>query len=62
MSVWRQNGHSFPYFDAVHINILPGEFARIFQVKKIGMIVKELQKREVIYLKDVFVDVDVVVA
>ena len=48
---------SFNYSDLV-----PGEFASIFQVKQISMIAKELQKREVIFLNDVLVAVSVAVA
>ena len=52
----------FPYFDVVHSNLVPGEFASIFQVKQIGMIAKELQKREVIFLNEVLVAVAVLVS
>ena len=51
----------FPDFDVVHTNLVPGEFASIFQVKQIGIIAKELQKREVAFLNDVLVVVAVLV-
>ena len=34
-SVWRKIFFIFPYFDVVHTNLVPGEFASIFQVKQI---------------------------
>lgn len=42
----------FPYLDAVHSNLDPGEFAIIFQVKQMGINASELQRLEV---NDVFV-------
>ena len=52
----------FPYFDVLHTYLLPGEFANIFQVKQIGVIAKELQKREVVFLNDILVAVAVLVS
>ena len=52
----------FPYFDVVHSNLVPGEFASIFQVKQIAMIAKELQKREDIFLNDILVTVAIFVS
>ena len=52
-SVWRKIFFIFPYFDVAHTNLVPGEFASIFQVKQILMIAQELQKREIIFLNDV---------
>ena len=45
-----------------HSNLFPGEYTSIFQVKQIGMIAKELQKREVIFVNDVLVAVAVLVS
>ena len=52
----------FSYIDVVHSNLVPGEFASIFQVKQILIIAKELQKREVIFLNGVPVAVTVLVS
>ena len=43
----------FLYFDAVHSNLGPWQFASIFHIKRIRIIAKELQKREVIFWNDV---------
>lgn len=51
----------FPFFDAVYSNLVPGELTSIYQVKQIGMIVKELQRLEIIFSNYVFVDVAVVI-
>ena len=56
VSVRRQNLLCFSS-DVVHTNLVSGDFASIFQVKQIGMITKELQKREVIVFNDVLVAV-----
>ena len=53
---------AFPCFNAVYSNLVPGQFASIFQVKQISIIAKEIQKREVIFWNDVFVAVAVVAA
>ena len=37
----------FPYFNAVDSNLVPGQFASIFQIKQISIITKAIQKREV---------------
>ena len=34
-SVWRKMFFIFPYFDVNHTNLVPGEFASIFQVTQI---------------------------
>ena len=51
---------SFDYFSSsfgvVHSNLVPEQTASIFQVKQIGIIAKELQKREVIFGNVVFFD------
>ena len=39
----------FRCFNTVHSNLGPGQLAGIFHVKQIGIIAKELQKREVIF-------------
>ena len=36
-------------FNIVHSNLDPGMLASIFHVKQIGIIAKELQKREVVF-------------
>ena len=36
-------------FNTVHSNLDSGQLASIFHVKQIGIIAKELQKREVIF-------------
>ena len=62
---WAHNGKfffRFLYFNTVHSNLGPGQLASIFHVKQIGIIAKELQKREVIFWNDVLVAVAVVVA
>ena len=54
----------FAHFDVVYSNLVVGEFSSIFQVKhlKFGMISKELQNREVIFLNDVLAAVDLLVS
>ena len=50
----------FLCFNIVHSNLGPGQLASIFHVKQIGIIAKELHKREVVFWNDVFVAVAVV--
>ena len=62
---WAHDGKVFflfPCFNAVHSNLVPGQFVSILQVKQISIISKASQKREVIFLNHVFVAVAVVVA
>ena len=47
----------FLCFNTVHSNLGPGQLAIIFHVKQIGIIAKELQKREVVFYNDVLVAV-----
>ena len=37
-------------FNIAHSNLDPGQLASIFYAKQIGIIAKELQKREVIFI------------
>ena len=65
LRMWTDDGKVFiifPYFNAVYSNLVPGQFASIFQVKQISIIAKEIQKWEVIFWNDVFVVVAVVAA
>ena len=55
---WAHDGKVFflfPYFDVVHANLVPKEFASIFQVERVVIFAKELQKGEDIFLNDVLV-------
>ena len=61
VSAWRQVFLRFLCFNTVHNNLGPGLLASSFHVKQIGIIAKELQKREVIFWNDVLVAVVVVV-
>ena len=39
----------FPHFDAVPSNLVPGQVASIFQVQQVGIVARELQKREAVF-------------
>ena len=65
LRTWAHDGKvfvAFCYSNAIYSNLIPSQFASIFQVKQLSIIAKEIQKREVIFWNDVFVAVAVVAA